>query len=223
MGWKVQFYDFFTSNLIITLEFVFSRGIASFDHGFLCSGNSQGFISVFRVPTRDGNNIEFGDSIETKAIAISALSASSRLLVAGNDNGDIYGFDPHNAFDRVCRCVGLGYPCTSIATREDSIIASFSSGHIRTYRASLSEIAIELTAHGRAIYALALHPSLDIIASCGEDQYMNVWSVPDFSSQASSEMDLLASCCLPNKKLTGIAFASSTLSFFTQYLKYVTP
>jgi WD40 repeat protein len=184
---------------------MFSRGIASFDHGVLCVGNSQGLISIFRVPTRDGEGIEFEDSVETKSIPISALASSTRLLAAGNENGDIFGYNPHSQFSKVCKCPGNGYPCTSIVTREDSIIAAFSSGHIRTYRASLGEIAIELAAHARAIYGLALHPSLDILASCGEDQYMNVWTVPTFTSHATSEMDLLASCTVPNKKFTGVA------------------
>lgn len=183
----------------------YNRGITYLDYGFICVGNSSGNVTVVKVNSKN-ENIQFFDNIETKPIPISCLGSSGRLVVAGNDYGDVFGFDHHANFEKVCKFNGRGFPCTSIVTREDVVIAAFTTGHIRIYRASINELAIEITAHGRCINGLALHPALDVVASVGEDQNMNVWSVPDFSSRSSREIDLLSSFVLANKKLTGVSF-----------------
>lgn len=38
----------------------------------------------------------------------------------------------------------------------------------------------EITAHVRSINGLSLHPDRNVVASCGEDQYLHVWSFYDF-------------------------------------------
>jgi WD40 repeat protein len=193
----------------VSPDFYFARGIAATENGYICTGTSGGNLIVISVPSRGGEGITFFDSLETKDSPISALCASIALVACGNDNGDIFCFDPNTAFERTCRFSGSGFPCTALCSKEDTIMAAYSSGNIRIYRTgSVQELSVEISAHARCITGLSLHPTLFIAASCGEDQHVHVWSFPDFTSYESAAIDLLSSTVIPNKKLTGISFMS---------------
>jgi WD repeat-containing protein 54 len=165
---------------------------------------------VINVP-HGGEGITFFDSLETKESPISTLGSSIVLVAAGNDNGDIYGFDPNSAFERVCRFVGSGFPCTSLVVKDDYIFAAFMNGKLRLYRVSpVQEMSVEISAHARTINAVCVHPSQYLAASVGDDQILHVWSLPDYSagSYTSAEVNLFCSNQIENKKLTGVAFLS---------------
>lgn len=155
---------------------------------------------VMNVPSRGGEGITFFDSLDTVDSPISCLASSELVLAAGNDNGDIYCFDPNEAFLKQATFEGEGFPCTAIAARDDSIVAGFSSGHIRVYSFFQREILVEVAAHARCITGLCMHPNLFLAASCSDDQNMHVWSIPD--------MAILSTNVVENKKLTGISFMS---------------
>lgn len=58
------------------------------------------------------------------------------------------------------------------------VVGGYTSGHIRIYSiASASPIAY-VAAHARAVNALALHPTLDMVATSGEDTILNVITLP---------------------------------------------
>ena len=162
---------------------------------------------VINVPSRGGEGICFFDSLDTKRdCPISTLASSSSCLAAGNENGDVYLFDQNAGFERICKFTGSGFPCTALCIKEDIVLAAYSSGHIRLFRSSLQELAVEVTAHVRTITGLSIHPTLYMAASVSEDQHMHIWTLPDFTSYASAEMDLLCSSHVENRKLTGVAF-----------------
>ena len=100
----------------------------------------------------------------------------------------------------------MGYPCTSLGMHGDVIIAAYSTGHIRLFRSSIREMAIELTAHARIINSIKIHPTLNMFVSCGDDQFLNVWSLPDFQSVSSKDVELLCAERIPNRLLTGVSF-----------------
>lgn len=183
----------------------FMRGIAGIPDGFIAIGTSAGAVHVLGVPVRSGEEISLLDTLLTKEHPISSMAATSRALVSGNDNGDIFVFDPAGGFEMISRFAGNGVPVTSLCTRDDAVIAAYASGHMRVYRMSANEMSIEITAHTRSITALTLHPELQLVASCSEDQHLHVWSCPDFTS-VSKDMDLLYSGYVENRKLTGVAF-----------------
>ena len=69
--------------------------------------------------------------------------------------------------------------CTSlVCSDETTLIGAFISGHIRVYKLSSCELFLEISAHARCITGLALHPSLDFFASCGEDGSVNIYTLP---------------------------------------------
>jgi WD repeat-containing protein 54 len=153
---------------------------------------------VLNIPSRGGEGITFFDSLETKDCPISSLASSEALVASGNDNGDIYCFDPNESFVMQCSFDGSGFPCTTLAAKEDTIVAGFSSGHIRVYNFFQKQQIVEVAAHARTITGMSMHPDLFLVASCSEDQHMHVWSVPDMSILSANVVD--------NKKLTGVTF-----------------
>lgn len=204
------YFTYFPNNIFLNLETHFSKGITATDNSFICTGTSSGNVVVINVPSRGGEGISFFDSLETKESPISSLGSSIALVACGNDNGDIFGFDPNSAFERVCRFSGIGFPCTSVAVKDDYIFASFMNGKIRLFRPSVQELSIEISAHSRNINAITVHPTQYLAASVSDDQILHVWTLPDYSSASysSSEVNLFCSCSLENKKLTGVSFLS---------------
>jgi len=183
-----------------TQDVAFACGIASSSDGFIFTGTSSGTITVIHVPSGSGEGISFHSALPSSDFPVLALGASASVLACGNDNGDIFGFHPNAEADfaRKCKFAGSGYPCTSIVVRDATIIAGFSLGNIRMYSATHNEMTLEVTAHARAIYGLCLHPSLPLLASCGEDQHLHVWTLDNF--------DLLSGHIVEHRKLTGVAF-----------------
>lgn len=201
----------------------FVRGITSL-RDFFCVGCSTGNILVFSC--REGGNFPLVHNLESEKVAITALasscSPSSALLVGANDNGKIFGYSPSDAFEQIFTFLGYGSPCTSLCLRESLLLAGYSTGHIRAFRTDIVELVFEITAHTRAVTGLALSSTHwgereerervvergCELASCSSDQYLHVWAVPDFRSNASTRVNLLYSGLLENKMCTGVAFLS---------------
>lgn len=71
-------------------------------------------------------------------------------------------------------------------------------------------MSVELAAHGGCITALAIHPQLDIFASCSDaDQTVCIFSFPTFMSRPTCNVELLSCVKLENRLLTGLAFLSN--------------
>jgi len=190
----------------------FMRGVAATGE-YICIGTSGGTCCVLQVRSDFEENIELRHKLPTSPIPISDMGGSQTLLVASNENGDIFCFDPCSAFECFASVPGCGFVCTSIRTRGLAVIAGFSTGHIRMLRAStearICELVVEITAHSQCISGLCIHPDRNVVASCGEDQLVQVWSFYDFITMAGggdSGVNLLFSEKLENKILTGIAY-----------------
>ena len=185
------------------------RGVTSLTN-CVCVGTSNGSIMVFRF------NLSVGVStghLSTTTIeplynsSITALASSETTLCGGNEVGDIFVYNTE--FDKDFRFVvkfpGTGAPCTSICCEKGT-------GHIRIYRPNICEISIEITGHARSITGMVISPHHDYFATCGEDQFFQVWKIPDFSNPDfadSLKKDCLLFCeKLENRLCTGIAFLS---------------
>ena len=184
------------------------RGVAHISKGFICVGSSVGNVLVLSAPSPNGENIELQHNLDISKTPITAIAASDNHLVCGNESGEVFCFSVLDAFEILCKFPGDQFPCTSLCTRDDTIIASYTTGHIRIFRASISELAIEVTAHSRSITAMAIDPYLNIIASVSEDQFLHVWQFPTFNSRDNCDMDLIYSDKIENKLLTGVTFLS---------------
>lgn len=183
-------------------------GVTGFENGFICVGSSVGSVAVIQCPTPDGERMSLQQPLVTKAgQAITAVASWPGKLVVGNELGDIFLFDCEGGvFEQVWEFAGVGYPCTALGVHLDVIVAAYSSGHVRLFRYGIHELAIELTAHARIINALSIHPTLNMFATCGDDQFINVWSLPDFKSVSSNSVELLCSERVPNRLLCGVSY-----------------
>jgi len=189
------------------MQFHFMRGLTSFPCTSLRSdvvavGTSIGTIDVLR---EDG---ELACKIVTGMESpISALASSSRFIACGNDQGSVFAYSTEmnekGSFVSVMCLPGLGEPVTAICCRDTAVIAGFTTGHIRLYWAHLGSLALEITAHVRGITGLSLHHNNNYIASCSDDTFVNVWTLPD---GVGVSMDLAFQEKLENRMCTGIAW-----------------
>lgn len=186
----------------------FMRGATGQDTA-LCVGCSNGAIVVFDCSNDlSRGNFPLLHSLETKGHAIYELSSSPSFLTAADDVGNIFAYRLDSAFELAFSIPSLGHPCVSMFSTEYAIIAGYTSGHVRVFRTDTREMAIEITAHARMVSGLAFNDNLQLAASCSPDQYLHVWTVPNFRSQANSSMDCMFTHHLDNRLCTGAAFLS---------------
>ena len=185
------------------------RGVTDINKGYVCVGSSTGNILILRTPSPDGEGIELQHTLDACRSPITALAASDDILVGGNESGEVIAFDIHNAFEIRCKFPGSRFPCTSLCIRDDTVMASYSTGHIRVFNATSCEMTIEIAAHLRNVTALALHPSMDLLASVGEDQFLLIWRIPRAQPRGSRDVELVYNEKLDNRILTGVSFMDS--------------
>ena len=114
-----------------------------------------------------------------RAAAIWCTAASAKYLLAGDEHGSIHAYAVTGAFEFLWSLpLQLGAltvdPVTCLAVRDETVVAGFTSGHIRVYRANLGELAVEISAHVRPITGLSIHPRECLFCTCSEDQYLSV-------------------------------------------------
>lgn len=188
--------------------FQFMRGIAS-NSSSVFLGTSLGHILEISIPNSTGEyGVELSTTVYVSSSPISCLFCDENHLLVGNDDGDVrcYQTYPRLSENPIVERVGVGFPCTAMVARGDSVIAGFSSGHIRGYSISSGDMVVEITAHARCITGLALHPYDNFVASSSEDQYICVWNFTDFTPRSAKTMELLCAEKLENKLCTGLCY-----------------
>ncbi len=195
---------FYSVSTIYNDDIVFLRGIAS-PQQLLAVGSSVGDVLVFEVPSFVGGELKLLHQLDSTPCPVTALASSSKYLVSANESGELVGFNSNEAFSRSFRFSSDGY-CTSLLVHNETVIAGFASGHIRLFRANIGELTIEITAHSRPVYGLAMHPQQMLFVSCSEDQCVHFWTLPSFETRSDSLVDLLCSQRLENKMCTGVSF-----------------
>jgi WD40 repeat protein len=184
-------------------------------------GTSFGSLLVFSTTrstsAKDDGPINLLECLSTSKYPISSVTSSSSLLACGNDNGDVFAFNPNAGFELMYRYAGPGYSCTTICQYMDVIYAGYYSGHIRIFRPHIQEMTIEIVSNVRPISGIIVNPGLGVIASCSEDQFVRVWSAPDFTSPSTSGINLLFSDKISNRICTGLGFVRDDKIFVTLY------
>lgn len=199
-------------------EDLFMRGVTVVQES-LCVGLSNGLVAVFKCSARcfDANDFPLSHKLNTDKAAVMSLSSSDSTMVAADENGKLFGFDARNAFESAFSFPSYGYPCTCTCQKGSLLYAGYSTGHIRIFRTDIKEMAIEIAAHRRCITGLALHPRLNLLCSCAQDQVINIWNVPNFQTRAESVVALAHSEVVENRMCTGIAFLDSDRICVTTY------
>lgn len=184
----------------------YARGVTvNQSTGELLVGYSAGHIAVYTVA---------GEAIKAKATLlkehtspITCLESSADNWASADNNGSITVWSGENAPVAVFK--GSGFPCTSIALRGDVVVAAYATGQVCMYRISKQALAVEVSAHARCINALAVHPSRPLVATVGEDTVLNVFSLPDFESAATSTVEVVFTTTVTDRLLTGVQFTQS--------------
>ena len=159
----------------------FMRGIAVVDN-YLCVGTSFGTLHALNADVVQGsaeNAVDFSlaFSLQPDHYPITAMASYQSILSVTNDSGAIFGYNSSEAFLQIYAFPGCGYPCTCLVHKDNVLIGGFSSGHIRLFRTDIQELAVEVTAHARPVTGLSLHPTLNMVVSCSQDQFLHVWEV----------------------------------------------
>jgi WD40 repeat protein len=187
------------------VEYQYMRGIAGNEKSVFI-GTSLGQILEISLPqSGPDHHIELVSKVSCSKNPITCLCTCKEYVICADDRG---GFSAYTTSKHISSPIyskkGDDYPCTSIVATDNSIIASFSTGHIRGYKLSTGELLVTLTAHIRCINGLAMHPSENIVVSVSEDQYISVWSIGDFSTRSGKSFDLLSSIKVDNHQCTGV-------------------
>jgi WD40 repeat protein len=182
--------------------------------GFIYVGSSNGACYVISSDDSEDKGMKLQNKIQCEQYPISSVASSGSLLAIGDENGNVHCFDPACAYEKCFEHKGCGFSCTSVVTSGNAVIAGFSSGHIRVFQVFSSflntheknELVFEIAAHIRSITGLSMHPYRNMIVSCSEDQYIQVWAIPNFLNSQGSDVDILFYEKLENKLLTGVSF-----------------
>jgi WD40 repeat protein len=197
----------------------FMRGIDATGND-LVVGCSNGHVLVFDCSTGlQTGSFPLLHTLTTESNAVQSLGASATTLAVGDDHGNLFVYLVQEAY-RQSNIVfrGTGSPITSLVVCEDVVVAGYTTGHIRLFRTDdVNELAIEITAHTRAVTGLAIQPSTQLVASVSADQYVHVWSIPTFRSKANSSVNCVFTDMIENHMCTGVAFMGETRLCVSSY------
>lgn len=179
--------------------------------GYIYAGCSAGDLFVLQLPSSSAGELDLAHRLPAhRDASIWSTAASPKYILSGDEHGSIHAYGVTEAFESLWSLPLppgplSSDPVTCLAVRDETVVAGFTSGHIRVYRANLGELAVEISAHVRPITGLSLHPRECLFCTCSEDQYLSTWALPDFASRATSSVENLASQKLENKMLVGVA------------------
>lgn len=186
----------------------FFRGIACVPPNKVCVGYTKG--TVFLFEENDGS-LELEAKLKGHEAAVAAMGPPQKeLLLSGDDEGRVMSWTGA-ALSKECCFEGRGSPVMSITGRADMVVAAYMSGHIRIFSRKAECLKAEVAAHSRPVSALAMHPSRDQFVSAGEDSLLYVWTLPDFESKSSSDVDVLFQTTAKDKILVGVGFYSGDI------------
>ncbi len=169
-------------------------------------GSNSGKIHVFEV-SRNGGKFSFHSTVSTWSdFPITCIISNDKYLLVSNELGEIFGFDIMDLCNNPFKFLGKNFPCNSLLVREETLIAAFSTGHIRVFNLLEKELSIELTAHSRSICCLTAHPVDEVFASCGEDEQVHIWSWPKNLVGLGYTIELLSSFKQDNTIFVGMSF-----------------
>ncbi|GBG30361.1 WD repeat-containing protein 54 [Hondaea fermentalgiana] len=172
-------------------------------HGtsMLLVGTSRGALAMLHYDARKKTL-----SVEHVACGhrrpVCAVATSVSYIASGDESGQVTVLAA-DFFAEHCRFPSMGAPCCSVEIRAGMIIAAFVTGVVRVYSITHSHLQIEVDAHCRALNSMAMHPSANAFATCGEDGFVNVWELP---SKQCDDLRLVSSDHFKDRFLVGVSF-----------------
>ncbi|CAN0082592.1 unnamed protein product [Ectocarpus sp. 12 AP-2014] len=187
----------------------FTQGIAMVPRGrnFIV-GCSDGDVFAFQAKTGpQGEACELTATLRGHCQPITCATADSECCVSGDAGGTVIVWSIAKHLERECSFDGDGTPATALCARDGSVVASYSTGHLRVFDTRRKTLAIEIAAHSRTINAMDLHPSSLLLATVGDDLFLNVWELPKCGQEGpSGQVGLVATSRVDNCLLTGVQF-----------------
>mmetsp|Transcript_8398 Transcript_8398/g.16725 ORF Transcript_8398/g.16725 Transcript_8398/m.16725 type:complete len:330 (-) Transcript_8398:9-998(-) len=175
----------------------------------LAIGCSQGVVGLF-IAERSIRGIMFRHHtiLAHSNTPISAIGMVHHKVVIGDEEGNLsfYFWDTRkNAWDKQDPIGGAGLPVTSICINTDICCVANANGCVSVYTwvDSKAVLAFDIWAHCRWLNAAAflsqpLGGESYGLLTCGEDTYVNLWSV----SKTQAQLEL--SKCVENSVFTGV-------------------
>jgi WD40 repeat protein len=159
----------------------FARGIGSSgDRVFV--GSSSGVVLV--IDYVGNNTFKYVDSIGHHKSSIQAVHASGSHVVVGDEEGKISSFNTASLALEASFTVSSNQVITALISKGDAVIAGLSTGTVKIFKISSSNLAVEIDAHSRAIYGMDIHPEQNIFVTCGLDTNVNVFTLPVFDGKS---------------------------------------
>lgn len=202
----IQFYDVENSNLIthfnlniLADEESYARGICLHDDHILC-GTNVGSIYIFESSPEKSEIIK-KNSIEGHKSAIWSMCSHLGKLISSDDYGNIMIWNSFNAPKRSLNIIsGQGYPCTSLAGINNTVIGAYGSGHIRLFDFLTGDIIYEISAHAGWINSIDVASQTSVIISAGEDSFIRLWKLTD------SNIENIHNEHIVDERLMGVMF-----------------
>ncbi|CAM9501906.1 unnamed protein product, partial [Pylaiella littoralis] len=187
----------------------FTQGIGMVPAGRLfIVGCSDGDVFAFQAKTgAQGEACELTATLRGHGQPVTCAGADSECCVSGDAGGTIIVWNIAKHLERECSFDGDGNPATALCARDGTVVASYSTGHVRIFNTQKRMLVIEIAAHSRAINAIDLHPSSMLLATVGEDLFLNVWELSECGQEGPcGQVGLLATSRADNRLLTGVRF-----------------
>lgn len=173
-------------------------------------GDSLGNIHAFYQE----KSVYFKETLYTisEMPIITALSGDVQngILCVGSSEGKIYLLSvPHvNEANVIGTIPGdvMKFPVTSMGVLQCGIsilLAGYSNGQIKGYKLPEGKHLLTINAHSRAITAIDVNPNKAVIASVGEDSFMNLFEI---GAQKEINVTLISSSKIENTLLCGVSF-----------------
>lgn len=204
MRYFAEIKTFIDSNTITLEDYMI--GTASIEPYTLCIGDSRGNVHILEGVNNSGDDFRLVQSVNNNSttgniVPVTAVSTSDNYMAFSDEYGNtsFHMNSNSNDYKQVWLSEGNGSCCTSLVSLRDAFIAGYSNGVLKVFRADLSELVYEITAHSRCIQGLSVDHDNALIASVSEDQLLSIWSYDsEFSWESTHRID--------DRLLVGVAF-----------------
>lgn len=193
------------------------------DDNVIAIGLSNGYTClVNRASGELIRRLDSGHSSSSRSSVVAvAVASAGGYLVSANESNELCVFDTAEDYTRVQQ---ISLPpavddlSTTMCCHGDNIVVGYLSGHIRVFSAKTGYILFDISAHGRCVTGLSPHPNKQEIGSCGEDQCINVWSLPSTDSgKEEGSPELLFHDLVENAMLTGTEWSEDGRLYAVAY------
>ncbi|KAI8490742.1 WD repeat-containing protein 54-like [Branchiostoma floridae x Branchiostoma belcheri] len=184
----------------------FARGVAPVAGNLICVGTSSGNVLCFNIPPK-GPNVTLTETMKGHSSAITDITSTGHTgdtVVTADDSGNIIVWKGPK-FVEVTRISGSRNPACCVCLWKDTVIAAYSTGHIRLFGVETGNIHAEVCAHARWISSLDILPESGQLLSASEDSYARIWQLKKGNT---TEVEHVHSECVTDIQLCGAKFTS---------------